>query len=96
MPQHSLPFALDDVKNVFLEKFSEIFACYANVYVVVDLYGNADAVALADAKAAGKYNLVLNTVLFDGVLKQLYDILRTLEVAGGADTNLYEQHILIP
>jgi hypothetical protein len=94
LPQPLLPFDLNDVKDVFLKKFSEVVSRNADVNVVVDLHGHADAVALSDAEAAGKHDLVLNTVLLHCRLKKLDDILRALEVAGRADANLYEQHFL--
>ena len=62
------PFVLDYVENVFLEKFSEIFAGDTDVNVVVNLNGDADAVALTDAEAAGEHDLVLQMVFLYRVL----------------------------
>jgi hypothetical protein len=44
------------------------------VNVIVDLHRNADAVALADAKATGKYNLILDVIFFNGAFKQFYNL----------------------
>ena len=64
--------------------------------VIVDLHSNADAVALADAKATGKYNLILDVIFFDRTFKQFYNICRPFEVAGRTHTNLNKQHDLTP
>ncbi len=62
--------------------------------IIVDLNRDTDTVALTDAEAAGKYDLILYVVLGQGLLEQLNDLLRALQVAGGSDTNLNEYHIL--
>jgi hypothetical protein len=62
------------------------------VNIIIYLNGNADAVALSDAKATGKHDLIANMMFLHGALKKLYNILRALEVARRANTNLNEQH----
>ena len=94
--QSSHSFVFDDFKNVLIEKFSEVFTCDAHVYVIVDLNGYTDAVALSDTEAAGKHYLVFDVMFSNGFLKKLNDILRALEVARRANTNLNEHHLLIP
>ena len=64
--------------------------------VIVYLHGNTDAVALSDTKATGKHDLILNMMFLYGFFKKLYNILRALEMARRANTNLNEQHMLIP
>ena len=96
LPQPSLPFVLYNVKYILLKKFSEIFSRHAYVNIVVYLHGNTDSVALSDAEAAGKHYLIVDMMFFYGFLEKLYDISRTLEVAGRANTNLNKQHMLIP
>jgi hypothetical protein len=64
------------------------------VNVIIDLYRNADAVALADAKATGKYNLILDVIFFNRAFKQFYNLRGALQVTGGSHTNLNEQHNL--
>ncbi len=77
---------------MFVEKFLEIFARNADMDIVVDLDRNADTVALTDAKATGQYNVVFQSVFFYGMLQQFNDLLRALEMAGAANTNLNDQH----
>ena len=93
-PSH--PFVFNYVKYVLLEKFSEVLSCDTNVNVIVYLDGNADAVALSNAKAAGKNDLILDMMLRYRLLKKLYNILRALEMTRRTDTNLNKQHKLIP
>lgn len=69
------------------KEIAEIFHRNACVYIVVYLYGNANAVALANAKAAGKYNIVLKMMLFDGFLQKLHDLGGAFQMAGTANTN---------
>ena len=45
------------------------------MYVVIYLYGYADTIALSNAKAAGKNDIVLNMMLLDRLFKKLDDIL---------------------
>ena len=92
----SLPFVFYNIKYIFLEKFSEIFSRHAYVNVIVYLHGNTDAVALSDAKATGKHNLILDMMFLHGFFKKLHNIGRALEMARRANTNLYEQHVLTP
>ena len=92
----SLPFAFYHIKYILLEKFSEIFSRHAYVNVIIYLYGNTDSVALPDAKATGKHDLIDDMMFFNGFFKKLHNILRALEVAGRANTNLNEQHLFIP
>jgi hypothetical protein len=66
------------------------------VNVIVYLHGNTDAVALSDTKAAGKHDLIVDMMFFYGFFKKLYNIGRALEMARRANTNLNEQHMLIP
>ena len=96
LPFPSLPFIFDDIKYIFLEKFSEIFSRHAYVNVIVYLHGHTDAVTLSDAKATGKHNLILDMMFLHGFFKKLYNIGRALEMARRANTNLYEQHVLTP
>jgi hypothetical protein len=51
------------------------------VNVIVYLYGNADSVALSDAKATGKHDLIVDMMFLHGFLKERNDIGRALEVA---------------
>ena len=67
-------FVFYNVKNVLLEKFSEIVSRHTDVNIIVYLNGNADAVALSDAEAAGKHYIVLDTVRLERVLHELDDI----------------------
>ena len=60
--------------------------------IIVHLYGNTDAVALSDTEATGKYDLVFKMMFLNSILHKFHDILRALQVAGGADTNLNEHH----
>jgi hypothetical protein len=94
LPQWSLPFVFNYVKNILLEKLSEIFSRHAYVNIIVDLHGHADAVALSDAEATGKHDLVVQMMFLHGFLQKLHNILGALEVARRAYTNLNEQHIL--
>ena len=82
MPLSSLPFVFDYVKDIGLEKFSEILSRNADMDIIVNLYSNANAVALADAEATGKHNLVFYVMFFNGFFEQLNYILRSFEVAG--------------
>ena len=81
---------------MLLEKLSEILSRHAYVNIIVDLYGNPDTVALSDAEATGKHHLVVQMMFLHGFLEKLHDILGALEVARRANTNLNEQHMLIP
>ena len=90
------PFPSEFLCNMFFEKFLEVFACDAGMNVIIHLYGYADTVAFSDAEAAGKHDLILNMMFLYGFFKKLYNIGRALEVAGRANTNLNEQHMLIP
>ena len=56
--------------------------------VIVYLNGNAYAVALADAEVAGKHHVILYFIFLNSILQKLDDLLRTLEMAGRAYTNL--------
>ena len=68
---------------MFVKKFGKILFSDTNMDVVIYLYGYADAVAFSDAEAAGEGKLVLlDIMLCDSGLKELYNILRSLEVAG--------------
>ena len=49
--------------------------------IVVDLYGNTDAIALSDAKATRKHNLIFDMVLRHGCFQKLDNLLRALEMA---------------
>ena len=66
---------------MLLEKFSEIFSRHANVNIIVDLHGNTDAIALSDTKASRKHDLIVNMMLCHGILQQLHDLLRALQMA---------------
>ena len=92
----SRPFAFNNVKDLLLEKLSEILSRYAYVNIVVYLHGNANAVALADAEATGKHNLVVYMIFIHGALEKLNYLRRSLKMAGGAYAYLNEQHRLIP
>ena len=96
LPFPSIPFVFYCIKYVFLEKFSEILSCHTHVNVIVYLHGHTDAVALSDAKATGKHDLILDMMFLHGFFKKLYNIGRALEMARRANTNLYEQHVLTP
>ena len=50
-----------------------------NVIIYPD--GNANAVALSHAETAGKYNLVLDMMFFNGFFKETHNFLGALEVA---------------
>ena len=82
MPYPSHPFVFYYFEYIFIEEISEIFSRDAYVNIVVNLHGNANAVALADAEATGKHNLVFYVMFFNGFFKELNDILRSFEVAG--------------
>jgi hypothetical protein len=82
LPYSLLPFVFDNVKDILLEKFSEILGGNAYVHVVVYLHGNANAVTLSDTKAARKDYLVLNMMLGNRILKELNDLGRALKMAG--------------
>ena len=45
---------------MFLEKAAEILSCDPDIHIVVDLYGNADSVAFADAEAARQNDTILS------------------------------------
>ena len=62
------------------------------MYVIVYLNGNTNAIALSDAEATGKNNVIFEVVFLDCILQKFYDRGRTLDVAGGTDTNLNKQH----
>ena len=94
MPFLLLPFVFDYVKYVFLEKFSKVLGGNTYVNVIIDLYRNANAVALADAKATGKYNLIFDVIFFNGAFKQFYNLRGALQVTRGSHANLNEQHNL--
>ena len=90
----SAPFIFCCGEYVFIKKLSEILSCYSDVDVIVDLNGDTDTVAFADTEAAGKHYLIRKRVLLDRLLQKLYYVLRALEMTGGTDTNLNENHIL--
>ena len=73
-----------------LEELLEVFTRNSDVNIIVDLNGNADSVALSDAKAAGEDNLVLDVMLGDRLLEHSYNLLRALQKARGANTYLYD------
>ena len=82
---------------MFVKKFGKILFSDTNVDVIIYLYCYANAVAFSNTKATGEGKLVLlDIMLCDGGLKELYNILRSLKVAGGSHTNLNEQHGFIP
>ena len=86
----SVSLVFNGGEDVLEEKFSEIFSCNAYVDIVVYLNGNAFAVAFSNAEATGKHDVVFDIVFLDCSLEKLYDILRALKMASGADTDLYE------
>lgn len=73
-----------------LEELLEVFTRNSDVNIIVDLNGNADSVALSDAKAAVEDNLVLDVMLGDRLLEHSYNLLRALQKARGANTYLYD------
>ena len=87
---------MDNFEYVLIEKFSEILSRYSNVNIVVNLNGNANSVTFSDTEASGKDYVVLNVMLRNSGLKHFYYGFRALEMAGGTNTNLNKQHILIP
>ena len=62
------------------------------MYVVVYLYGHALAVAFSRTEATHQNDLVLKSVLFDGLSQKIYYVLGSLEMAGASHTDLYYQH----
>ena len=86
------PFAFDRVEDLLLKKVSEVISRNTDVYLVVDRNGHSDAITLSGAKATRKHDIVLYMMLLYCALKKLNDLLRALEMAGRADTDLYEQH----
>ena len=80
------------LENVLIKELSEVLSGNANVNVIIHLNGNSDTVALSDAEATGKHNLVLKMMFLNSILHKFHNILRALQVAGGADTNLNEHH----
>ncbi len=58
------------------------------MYIIVDLNANTYAITLADAKATGEDDFILDVMLCNGIFKQINDFSRTLEMAGGTNTNL--------
>ena len=80
------------LENVLIKELSEVLSGNAYVNVIIYLNGNSDTVALSDAEATGKYDLVFEMMFFNSILHKFHDILRALQVTGGADTNLNEHH----
>jgi hypothetical protein len=64
------------------------------VEAIVKSYANA-GLALAHAECAAKVYLFAETVLRDEILKLLNYLARTLDMAGGADTNCNFKHYFI-
>jgi hypothetical protein len=95
--EHFLHFpslALYKFKYLFFEKFLEARRRDADVYLVVNLNGNARAVAFTYAKAAAKHYFILKISFFNGFPKKLHYLLRAFKVAGASNTNLNDHHIL--
>ena len=61
--------------------------------IIVNLYGNADAVALSDTEITGKRNLVLKMIFLYGFLQKLHNFGRAFKMAGATHANLND-HIL--
>ena len=66
---------------MFRKEFLKILSGDTDVNIIVHLYGNTDSVALSDAEATGKHDLVLYVMILHVFFKELHDILRALEVA---------------
>ena len=92
----SLPFVLDHVKYILLEKFSEILSRHAYVNIIVDLHGNADSVAFTYAEASREDYFFFDMVLSDRILEQPNDLRRALKMTGRTNTDLNNQHLFIP
>jgi hypothetical protein len=62
---------------------------------VIDRYAYA-LLTLTHAEGAAKLYLITEIVFSDQILKLLYYLTRTLDVAGASDTNCNFNHIIIP
>ncbi len=62
--------------------------------VIIYLHGHAGAITFADAKAAGKHNIIFQMMLRYSFLEKLHYFSRTLNVTGAAYTNLNYNHKL--
>ncbi len=77
---------------MLVKEFLEVFASYSDVHVIIDLHCNTYAVALTDAKTAGKHNVVGKLMLIYCFLQELNYLLRALDMAGASYTDLYYEH----
>ena len=56
--------------------------------IIIDLNGNSDAIALTDAEAANEHDFIVKLLVFYSFLQKLYNLFRTFQMAGTADTDL--------
>lgn len=56
--------------------------------IIIDLNGNSDAIALTDAEAADEHDFIVKLLVFYSFLQKLYNLFRTFQMAGTADTDL--------
>ena len=75
---------------MFVKELLEVLYRYADVNIVVDLYGNARTVAFAYAKAAGKHHIVFDMIFFNSLFEQCHYFVRAFEMTGRPHTNLNE------
>ena len=61
-------------KDVLFEESVKSRRCYSGICVVVYLYRNADAVAVAGAEIPGEGDVILKSVFCDGFFEKLYQL----------------------
>ena len=64
--------------------------------IVIYLNRNSYSITFSDTKASRKHHIILDLVFFNRLVKELNDILRALEMTGGAYTYLNYNHITVP
>ena len=78
-----------DIQNLILKELVEVFLCNTGRDFIIHRDGYADTITLAGAKAAGKCNFVFKMIVCDGFFQKLDNILRSLDIAGATDADLY-------
>ena len=66
------------------------------MYVIVNLYGNANRITTADTKAAGESDLVLQPVICDRFVHQFHDTVRAFDMTSTSDAYLNNHRMTIP
>ena len=83
-------------QDLIVQEFVKGLGSDAGIGFIIHLNGDAHAVALARAEAAGQRDFGFQLMILDSLLQQLHNLRRALEVAGGADANLDNHDRLHP